>query len=98
LFSVGSNRNGCLGDGTTNNCQIIKQIDYFSNIFISDVVCGYNNCLAISKDDKIFFWGTNFAENFKQLTPVKIFKFYKNGDDLKKNKKLIEKNKKLCEN
>jgi alpha-tubulin suppressor-like RCC1 family protein len=57
LFSVGCNYHGCIGDGTTEDCQIIKQIDYFQNNFISDVVCGDYHCLAISKKGEIYGWG-----------------------------------------
>jgi alpha-tubulin suppressor-like RCC1 family protein len=47
LFSVGNNEFCCIGDGTYDDCSIIKQINYFSNIIIVDVACGYDFCLSI---------------------------------------------------
>jgi alpha-tubulin suppressor-like RCC1 family protein len=87
LFSVGFNGCGCIGDGTCDDCSIIKQIDYFSNIFIVDVVCGSHHCLANSKKGEIFAWGDSeygkigngkSGKDEIQLTPIKIFKIWKN--------------------
>jgi hypothetical protein len=87
LFGVGNNFSGCMGDGTTESYFEIKQIDFFSNIFISDVVCGNDHCLSISKKGEIFAWGSNqYGKNgngerkwnSKQLNPIKIFKIKKN--------------------
>jgi alpha-tubulin suppressor-like RCC1 family protein len=83
LFSVGYNGFGCICDGSTNNCSIIKQINYFKNIFIVDIVCGCRHCLSISNKGEIYSWGDNFygqigngkdANRKLQLTPIKIFK------------------------
>jgi alpha-tubulin suppressor-like RCC1 family protein len=80
LFSAGCNEYGNNGDGTTDYCQFIKQIDYFSNIFIMDVSCGEHHCLAISNKGEIFSWGYNEygqignGNSENQLTPIKIFK------------------------
>jgi alpha-tubulin suppressor-like RCC1 family protein len=84
LLSVGYNQYGCIGDGTTNICQTIKEIDYFSNIFIVDVICGCYHCLSISNLGEIFSWGYNILgqigngksgnNNKIQNTPIKIFK------------------------
>jgi alpha-tubulin suppressor-like RCC1 family protein len=83
LFAVGRNLYGCIGDGTTNNCSVIKQIEFFKDIFIDDVVCGFYHCLSISNFGEIFSWGGNGSgqigngksgENEKQLIPIKIFK------------------------
>jgi alpha-tubulin suppressor-like RCC1 family protein len=83
LFSVGYNIYGCIGDGTTDICLNIKQIEFFENIFIEDVVCGQNHCLSISKNGEIYSWGNNEIGQLgngksgydeKQLTPIKIFK------------------------
>jgi alpha-tubulin suppressor-like RCC1 family protein len=82
LFSVGLNVWGCVGDGTTDECSNIKQIDYFKNIFIVDVVCGNYHCLSISKNGEIYSWGDNeFGQlgNGKsggkenKLSPIQIF-------------------------
>jgi alpha-tubulin suppressor-like RCC1 family protein len=60
----------------------MKQIEYFKNIFIVDVVCGFYHCLAISNKGEIFAWGENrygqlgngkSGKNENQLTPIKIF-------------------------
>jgi alpha-tubulin suppressor-like RCC1 family protein len=85
LFSVGYNKNSCIGDDTINNCLTIKQIDFLKNIFIVNIVCGGSHCLSISNKGEIFSWGLNvwgqlgieigeYRENEKQLTPIKIFK------------------------
>jgi RCC1 and BTB domain-containing protein len=80
LFAVGYNGWGCIGNGTTDNCSKIRQIDYFSNIFIVDIVCGVAHCLAISNKGEIFAWGDNEffqlgnGKSERQLTPIKIFK------------------------
>jgi alpha-tubulin suppressor-like RCC1 family protein len=87
LFVVGNNEYGCYGDGTINAYSTIKQIEYFLNIFIVDVSCGYNHCLSISNKGEIYGWGGNkFGQlgngisgcgklgEEKQLTPIKIFK------------------------
>jgi alpha-tubulin suppressor-like RCC1 family protein len=62
---------------------MIKQIEYFSNIFIEDIACGYGHCLSISNKGEIYSWGSN---NYDQIgngiseidliqpTPIKIFK------------------------
>jgi alpha-tubulin suppressor-like RCC1 family protein len=58
----------------------ITQIDFFKNIFIVDVVCGYYHCLSISNNGEIYSWGDNEngklgnGKNENQLTPIKIFK------------------------
>jgi alpha-tubulin suppressor-like RCC1 family protein len=83
LFSVGKNINGCVGDGTTDDCLNIKQIEYFKNIFIVDIACGNNNCLSISNKGEIYSWGDNEYGQIgngksgkveMELTPIKIFK------------------------
>jgi alpha-tubulin suppressor-like RCC1 family protein len=59
---------------------IVKQIDFFKNIFIVDVVCGYNHCLSISNKGEIYSWGENSSgklgngNNDNCLTPTNIFK------------------------
>jgi alpha-tubulin suppressor-like RCC1 family protein len=81
LFGVGNNDWGCIGDGTDDNCETIKQIKYFSKFFIIDVIGCEFHCLAISNRGVIFAWGDNeFGQlgngndNDEQLTPIKIFK------------------------
>jgi alpha-tubulin suppressor-like RCC1 family protein len=82
LFSVGSNFFGCIGERLPNkNCPVIKQIEFFKNIFIDDIVCGLNHCLSISKGGEIYSWGDNKYGKIgngkiekKQKTPIKIFK------------------------
>jgi alpha-tubulin suppressor-like RCC1 family protein len=83
LFSFGYNYYGCIGDGTTKDCTKIKQIEFFKNIFIVDIVCGNIHCLAISNKNEIFGWGDNkfgqigngkSGNDAKELTPIKIFK------------------------
>jgi alpha-tubulin suppressor-like RCC1 family protein len=63
--------------------MIIKQIDYFKNILIVDIVCGFCHCLSISNKGDIFGWGNNkfgqignekSGNDENQLTPIKIFK------------------------
>jgi alpha-tubulin suppressor-like RCC1 family protein len=80
LFSVGFNEYGCIGHGK-NNCSTITQIDYFSNIFIVDIACGWNHSLSISNKGEIYSWGDNrFGQigNGKsgkiEINPIKIFK------------------------
>jgi alpha-tubulin suppressor-like RCC1 family protein len=34
-------------------------IDFFKNIFITEVACGYGHSLAISNKGEIFSWGLN---------------------------------------
>jgi alpha-tubulin suppressor-like RCC1 family protein len=80
LYVVGFNGYGCIGDDTTKNCSIIKQIDFLKNIFIVDVVCGEYHCLCISNKGEIFAWGNNRFGQIgngkyeKELTPIRIFK------------------------
>jgi alpha-tubulin suppressor-like RCC1 family protein len=83
LFSVGYNGFGCIGDGTKKNCSIIKQIDFFSNVFIVDIVCCFYHCLSISNKGEVFAWGNNefgqigiekSGNGEMELTPIKIFK------------------------
>jgi alpha-tubulin suppressor-like RCC1 family protein len=77
LFGVGY---GIIGDGSLSSLKI-KQIDYFSNIFIVDVACGQNHCLSITDKGEIFGWGdSEFGKigngkigKEEQLTPIKIF-------------------------
>jgi alpha-tubulin suppressor-like RCC1 family protein len=83
LFSVGNNDYGCIGDDTNDNCKIIKQIEFFKNIFIVDIVCGWNHCLSISNKGEIFGWGDNKYNQINnekesnQYTPIIIFKIKK---------------------
>jgi alpha-tubulin suppressor-like RCC1 family protein len=56
LFSVGFNGFGCIGDSTYGHSSKINQIEYFSDIFDTDVVCGYTHCLAISNNGEIYSW------------------------------------------
>jgi hypothetical protein len=64
-------------------CHLLYQIEYFKNIFIEDVVCGFDHCLAISNNGEIFGWGNNRWGQLgngkngtweQQETPIKIFK------------------------
>jgi alpha-tubulin suppressor-like RCC1 family protein len=82
IYSVGNNENGCIGDGTISTyCDTIKQIQFFKNIFITDICCGRYHCLSISDKNDIYSWGDNaFGQlgngNFSdQLTPIKIYSF-----------------------
>jgi hypothetical protein len=81
LFSVGSGFSGCIGDGKMDHCTSIKQIEYFSRIFIVDIACGARHCLSISNKGDIFSWGDNKLGQLgndknveNQLFPIKIFK------------------------
>jgi alpha-tubulin suppressor-like RCC1 family protein len=81
LFGIGYNFYGSIGDGTDKICEKIKQIEFFKNIFIVNVVCGSFHCLAISKNGEIFAWGDNryneigiSGDDEKQFSPIKIFK------------------------
>jgi alpha-tubulin suppressor-like RCC1 family protein len=83
VFSIGYNYFGCIGDGTDYDSSKIKQIDYFKNVFIEDVVCSETHCLSISNKGEIYGWGDNSygqlgngksGRNEKQLIPIKIFK------------------------
>jgi alpha-tubulin suppressor-like RCC1 family protein len=83
LFAVGYNEEGSIGDCTTAECPLIKQIDRFENINIVDVVCGSYHCFSISNKGEIFAWGWNYFGKIgngkkglfeEQLIPMKIFK------------------------
>jgi alpha-tubulin suppressor-like RCC1 family protein len=74
LFGIGSEVYN-----TTDDCSKINQIEFFSNIFIVDVVCGNTHCLSISKNGEIFGWGNNSncqlgnEKSFTSQNPIKIF-------------------------
>jgi alpha-tubulin suppressor-like RCC1 family protein len=82
LFAVGCNNWGCIGGFSIGDFQIINRMSYFSSIFIVDIVCGCDHCLAISDNGQIFGWGSvEFGQIgnresgllYKITNPFKIF-------------------------
>jgi alpha-tubulin suppressor-like RCC1 family protein len=78
---LGNNKFGCIEDGTTIDSKTIKQIQFFKDIFIVDICCGYTHCLTISNKNDIYSWGFNDKGQIgngnydDQLTPIKIYSF-----------------------
>jgi alpha-tubulin suppressor-like RCC1 family protein len=71
VFSVGKNCLGCNCSG--NGCKF-QQIDYFKNMFITDIACGGYHCISLSNTGDVFGWGSCndiFMNNV--IVPVKIF-------------------------
>jgi alpha-tubulin suppressor-like RCC1 family protein len=61
----------------------LKQIDFFKDIFIVDVVCGLYHCLSISNKGEIYSCGDNYDGQLGNgesgmgkipLIPIKIYK------------------------
>jgi alpha-tubulin suppressor-like RCC1 family protein len=77
------NKNGSIEDFTIDDSSTIKQIEFFLDFFIEDVVCGEFYCITITNKGEIFAWGKNYfgqlgngesGEGEEKLTPIKIFK------------------------
>jgi len=66
VYTWGYGKDGSLGHGTTENCEIPKEVDYFknNNIKIDQIECGDYFTLALTDDGKLYAWGQN---NFGQL-------------------------------
>lgn len=56
----------------TNNSGIepkrlnLQQKSYFSLFDIEDIVVSQNNCVAIDKDGKLWYWGSNYGLSFRK--------------------------------
>ena len=62
VYSWGKNHHGQLGRGTIDSFfqdMKPKKCDFLSNKNIIEIICGFDYCLALSSDGKVYGWGCN---------------------------------------
>ena len=85
VYGCGYNGNGQLGLGNTTNYNTPQEITYFTNINITDILCGSHHIIFIASDGKMYGCGRNDNGNLgvgnttNQYTPVEITYFNNNG-------------------
>jgi len=81
LYGFGSNRNGQLGLGTTNNQllpALLDKVHVFAGENVASVSCGHSHTACVTNNDRLFVWGCGEqgqlgVENFTSVTDVTTF-------------------------
>ena len=68
VWTWGTNDNGQLGNGSSENSNIPKQVGDLANI--TQIATGYNHVLALDKNGKVYTWGDNRKEQLGDTTTV----------------------------
>ena len=69
LFSFGCGKAGVLGTGTYENTYMPMQIPKLQDKNISRVACGWNHCLALSREGVVYEWGSPYSEIDSSIPP-----------------------------
>jgi len=59
LYGWGYNGNGELGIGTNSNQVNPVRVTNMNKVFVTQVVCGFAHCLALTDQGEIYAWGAN---------------------------------------
>ena len=62
LWSTGNNGNGQLGDGTTNNQNVLKQVKIDENTYLTNIKkisAGKDYVIAVTMNGEVYVWGHN---------------------------------------
>lgn len=59
LYGWGYNGNGELGIGNNNNQHNPVRVSNLNKVFITQIVCGFAHCLALTDQGDLYAWGAN---------------------------------------
>nr|CAH0100079.1 unnamed protein product [Daphnia galeata] len=59
LYGWGYNGNGELGIGNNNNQHNPVRVSNLNKVFVTQIVCGFAHCLALTDQGEIYAWGAN---------------------------------------
>ena len=89
VFAWGNNQYGAIGDGSFSNTYLPKRVTQLSQLDAQDKIksisTGYNHCLALSDQGRVFGWGSNTQGAIgdgsisQRNTPVEITSHFQLG-------------------
>ncbi|XP_019881226.2 serine/threonine-protein kinase Nek8 isoform X2 [Aethina tumida] len=61
VFSCGDGSQGCLGNSDLNSCMTPTIINILTTVKIKHISCGFYHAAAVSREGKLFTWGTSIT-------------------------------------
>ena len=69
VFSFGDGSEGVLGNGNLEKTCIPQEILSLAGIKLKKVACGWNHCLALTSNGKVYYWGNQYKDIIENSVP-----------------------------